>query len=557
MLIPKSDKSQGIFIHLQTYLLLRNPELFVITSRLAMAASVLFYLIGSHDRLSEWMLRELSLVDDVCRIYTRQFLESWHLYVEATTRQDFRQCLVPESPHLPLYTKCPGLTKFILALYTATKGLTGAEPHVFGLQELRDRHHATVVEFLARTRMAVSNCLEYDAQREADQFLWNAWSSPLDQDAADPQSTVTVGGAIMAASLTVREAKHRFSTMVEMGLGFSEMISNSTKSARISTKGLEAARHYQLSIARIDSTFKNLACICGLGDEVPFALSQPELIRALQLANAHPSAYERSTLPPIDRQVSQADDLSALAKSMAEKLFVQHVRSSTEAVAGTGYTARHRTQHAGLARIIPQQHMERFKQLHGLDIARDWAVNSGGLSNNACCSPDCPYYLDLLNANPASVSTTICPELNQHLLMGTAEQPIPGFHKAVSRFRDSTPISVMGKVENGLCINDPPPTASQRRYLKSISALKDTAATQFLERELAKSVDEKKSKLIACAKAKCDELNSTDSDLLLTDIAALQNEFAAPSWPYEDFEQTFLAKYKKYPRLTGGAVTQE
>lgn len=543
MLIPQNEKSQGIFIHLQTYLLLRNPELFVITSRLAMAASVLFFILGSHDRLSEWLHRELRLVDDVCRIYTRQFLENWHLYVDAATRPDFRQCLVAESPQLPPHTKCPGLTKFVLALYAAARGLTAAEPHLFPLADLRDRHRATVVEFLARARVPVSSCLRYDAQAEADAFLARAWSTRIDPDGGG--EPMTVGNAILATSLTLKEAKLRFGTLVELGLRESSLTASSTASARISTSGLEAATHYQLSLARIGSAFRNLACLCGHGQDIDFTLAPLELMDALKTASAIPSAYERSRSPP---NHSTAD---TLAQTLAEKQFGHCVRCAMESVAEDHYTARHADQHSGLARIIPRQHMDAFKLRQGLDIATDWAVNASGLSNNACCCPECPHYLELLNTRTATRSPTICTELHQHLLMSTAEQPIPGFHKTVSRFRDCSPDSVMDSVETGRCIDDPLPTAVQRRYIKDLQVLatiNGAEATHYFELELTKSISEKRTKLVACAKDKCHEL---DSGALLTDIAALQTEFGAPTWPYEDFEQTFLAKYRKYPRLSG------
>jgi hypothetical protein len=74
---------------------------------------------------------------------------------------------------------------------------------------------------------------------------------------------------------------------------------------------------------------------------------------------------------------------------------------------------------------------------------------------------------------------------------------------------------------------------------------------QHVQHRLSVRVDEKKSKLISAIQAKCREINDSGDTALEAEVAQLQAEFANPTWKYDDFEQTFMEKYKKYPKLLG------
>ena len=544
MVLGGDESSPGIFCHAQTLLLLRHPGLFVITSRLAMAGSVLFFLLGSHNKIHGWMQAEFKHVDDICKTYTRKLLENWHLYVESVTNPDFRICLVTESPKLPPQCKCPNLTKFILALYVAATGGLNTEPYAFTVEELRERHYATIVEFLARTRMTMEKCLTFDFQGEADKLLHTAWTDPMDETEG-----TTLGDVIMAASLTVREAKHRFSMVVELGLAHKSLGQKVTESAKLTSQPILAATYYQSTVERIDNVFHNLATICGHGDEVCFELSEVELLRTLQIANRFPSGYERFTATEPSTFLT-GDEMQELASTMAAYQFRRAVLGTVDSVAERFYLARHRERHGDLARIIPAQHMERFKQeFNGLDIAKDWGVDpTTGLSKNACCSPKCSHYLELLNyADIPSVD--ICSNLREHLMLGTDNQPMPGFHKTVSRFPKDTPERVMAKIKLGQCLSDPRPTAADKQLMESLKREKNGQdAREFIQRCMATRTNEKKSKLIQAINTRCED---TEADTLEEDIATLQTEFITPTWPYEDFKEIFLLKYKKYTALHG------
>ena len=65
---------------------------------------------------------------------------------------------------------------------------------------------------------------------------------------------------------------------------------------------------------------------------------------------------------------------------------------------------------------------------------------------------------------------------------------------------------------------------------------------------MATRATEKKSKLIQAINTRCED---TEADTLEEDIATLQTEFITPTWPYEDFKEIFLLKYKKYTALHG------
>lgn len=558
MVLGGDKTSPGIFHHVQSLLLLKHPGLFILTARLAVAGSVVFFLLGSHETIHPWMRQELQLVDAICRGHTRQMLESWHVYVETATKPDFRMCLVTESPKLPPQCKCPGLTKFILALYVASTGGLGTAPRLFSVEELRDRHHALTVEFLARTRIAVATCLDFNAQAKADEFMQRAWSAPtetIDYEADDEEegtTQITVGDAILAASLTLHDAKFRFGTLMDLGLCNEVLVEKATEGAKMTTRPLKAARHYQLSLTRINTAFRNLASLCGHGDEVAFYLPKAVLLAALQTANRHSNGYDRfashKPLQPIYK-----DDVAALAAKLAREQLKRSVDATVESVVEIFFTARHKERHSKLARIIPTQHMERFKLEYGLDIAKDWGVNSSGLSNHACCSPECSFYLELLNHNIMIPSSDICPALHQHLMFGTSAQPLPGFHKTVSLHRHVAPDRVVAKIESGECLADPRSADVGSTCLKSLRTLEDKAAMTFLQHRLSVIIDEKKTKLIKGLKDKCREILESDGTPLETEVSDLQSEFNASTWPYDDFEQVFLAKYKKYPRLHGSS----
>lgn len=547
MVLGGDKTSPGIFHHIQSLLLFKHPGLFILTARLAVAGSVLFFLLGSHETLRPWMQSELRSIHDICAGYTRQMLGNWHVYVETVTNPDFRMCLVTESPKLPPQCKCPGLTKFILAIYVAATGGLGTAPYLFSIEELRDRHHATIVEFLARTRIAVPNCLSFDAQREADAFLKQAWSTPM-----EGCDNTTIGEHITMTSVTLQEARACFGTLIDLGLSVEGLIARITSSAKFSTQALKAARHYQLTVARINTTFKNLASICGHGDEVSFALTKAGLWGALQTANRLSSGYERFSAyePP---KTPTHEEMTTLARRMAKDQLKKAVMSKVDAFTEEHFIAHHKTLHSTLARIIPVQHMERFKQEFGLDIAKDWAVNSSGLSNIACCSPQCSHYLKPLTNRPNALHDTICPELYQHLMIGTSAQPLPGFHKTVSRFREISPHGVAAKVESGECLADPRTMAVSSKCLMSLRTLDDQDAMRYLQHRLSVNADEKRTKLITSIKEKCREIREAGEDALEAEIVDLQSEYTTPTWAYDDFTQVFLAKYKKYHKAHQGS----
>lgn len=538
--------SPGFYHHVQSLLLLKHPGLSITTARLAVSASVLFFLLGSHETIRPWMQTELKIIDEICAGYTRQFLEAWHVYVETVTNPDFRMCLVTESPKLPPHCKCPGLTKFILALYVAATGGLGTDAYRFSIEELKERHHAMVVEFIARTRIAVTTCLRFDTQGESDTLLKKVWSNPVEDEDRDGG---TIGEDILTASVTLQEAKTRFSTLIDLGLSVESMIAPITASAKMSMKALKAARYYQFTIARINTTFKNLASICGHGDEMSFALSKAELFGALQTANRLPNSYDRfrKSEPPKTPTEEEMTELAIrLAKDQLRKTIMSQVDSWTE----QHYITRHEKLHSTTARIIPTQHMERFKQKFGYDIAKDWAVNSSGLSNIACCAPGCNFYLKPLTTRLYAHHDTICTELHQHLRMGTSTQPLPAFHKTVARFHEMMSDRIATLVESGECLADP---MASSMCLTGLKYAQDNSALQYWQNRQTISINEKKAKLHASIKYRCDEMIRKDGwDALETEIVNLQDEFTAPTWPYDDFERVFLAKYKKHPERHDG-----
>lgn len=544
LVLGGDQRSPGIFHHVQSFLLFKHPGLFCHTARLALAGSILFFLLGSHEALCPWMHNELQIVQDICSGYPRKALESWHMYVESTANPDFRICLVSESPKLPHHCKCPGLTKFILALYCASNGCLGATPQTFSVEDLKERHQATVVEFLARSRITMIQCMDFNQQdknEKADAFLTEAWTTEVGQH--------TAGEEILAASLTLQEARLRFSTMVEIALANDEIMGRWTADAKLTTRTLKTARHYQLSLQRINLAFKNLASICGHGDEVSFTLTKAGLLRALQTANRLQNGYDRFSKPEPTTPLTR-EEICAITVRFAKDELRKAILHRVDSAAERHYITRHKEQHTDLARVIPTQHIQRFKEDFGLDIGRDWAVNAGGLSNHACCSPKCPHYLDLLNHNIAIPSDVICPRLHQHLGIGTENGPFPAFHKAVSFYTDLkySPERVVNGVKSGACIADPQLTKAN---LETFKFLEESGATKMFHHKLDTLKQAKKTKILGHIIKSCEEIDLTGEDTLRSKIATLQLELSTTTWPYDDFKQVFIAKYKKHNRLLG------
>jgi hypothetical protein len=145
MLITKNPSGSilayGVGKHISTYFLTGNPELFHPDSDLATWASVVIYILTQPTRAS-WMIEELDTIEKMhSYVYSEQG-SSWANYLAQVESNNFRMSLVTKHHSLPLWSQCPHLNKFILAVYFLRKKLT--------LEQMTERRNAAIQEFFGR-----------------------------------------------------------------------------------------------------------------------------------------------------------------------------------------------------------------------------------------------------------------------------------------------------------------------------------------------------------------------------------------------------------------------
>lgn len=572
--------SPGIFHHVQSMLLLRHPGLFVLTARLALAASVLAYILGSHPRHEGWMDQELAAVVSVAGIYTRPALQTWHAYLDdMRSNDDFRRCLVPESPKLPAHCRCPGLTKYLLALYVAIKGTDDAPPRPFSPEELRARHHALVVEFLSRCRIGFFDAFEHAAPTQPREYLQAVWDS-ASPGAAPHAFAATVGDGILAAALTAKEARARFAEALRLDLSANDarnqdrVIVSTTFAPPLHR--IHKLQHYQLTLKRIHTAFARLALLCGHEPtSANFGMDRHTLIRALHTAHFQRTAAERCEAPAIQTPFPK-DELRNILGTHFSRQFNGAVLALADEFATARFEEHHAKTHSALARPLPAAHIERFREEFGLDIGADWGVNSSGLSTLACCSPQCSHYLDLLEPPSARTAVQkldqseagrpaeprICKALRQHLQPSSPSLPnIQGFHKTVAHCQNLSAPCLAVKISLGECLHCPFPTRDDLRSLGEITRSVASGPPPPQDREQWCQWKALETRLAALRQAQeirrqhdmlqglQDAINTRclrDPDFVVDSVHALQKEMRAPTWEYEDFRATFLAKYEKF-----------
>ena len=594
MILGGDADSPGIFHHVQSMLLMKHPGLFVLTARLAVAASVLTFIFGRHSKYEGWMDQELEAVRDICAWYTPNALQDWHSYLDDIRSPDFRRCLVQESPKLPKHCKCPSLTKYILAMYVAITGADGSAPHLFTEEELYHRHWALVVEFVARSKMRFFHFFDNLQLGKPEDFLSRAWAlDGLEQGES-------VGEMVLNNAVTLKQGRDVFSAIVEKRL---DSLSNGSRiliGTQFFRKRLESLHVYQLNFQRINFILSHLAALCGISQ---YGMrpdrnihNNHALIRVLYTVHTLHSAYDRCSAP-IVTSLMPIDELRGVLTSHFAGKFREAVRKALDGFVTEIYDRFHTKVHRGVARPIPQTYIECFREELGLDIGVDWAVGAGGLSTVACCNPECPHYLSLLeipkvttaslakskntvqNTQSASdsqqihtttitadsVERVICRKLRQHLFHGGSCPTVQGFHKTVSSFQNLPAQDVGSKIVAGECLCDPYPTRDDLRRLSAITGrLKNISSwasnTQYqresrkAEQELValkqSQTTERKDEMRSFLKRALDTHSAADPDFLVSSVSKLQRELQEPHWTYAEFRSCFLAKYRAHPQLT-------
>lgn len=585
MILGGDPNSPGIFHHLQSMILLKHPGLFVLTARLAVAGSVLAFILGNHSTHEGWMDQELDMVRGVCANYPQTSLADWQFYMEdMRSNQRHTRCLVPESPKLPRHCKCQGLTKYLLALY-----LTIANGHVYTMEELNIRHMALVTEFLSRCRVQFFDFFDNAAYISPQTLLEKVW------EASDGSGGVFGEDEILYACPTYASAREKFASKVDEFLT-SKVRGKILVGTTFQANRLYALSHYQLSLHRIGTFFSHLANMCVKDrDSAPeFILPKPQLIRAMHTAQTIRTAYERSTSPPSMDPIPR-DELQNILSSHFTGKHRSAVMGRMDAFVKTRFEAYHQLTHSGLARPIPSEYIQRFKEEFGLDIGADWGVGPSGLSTLACCSPDCPHFLELMemprkrtarqaqkdsdpkdsaqkdsdqkDASPKDSTPKesgihqdpiLCRKLRLHLSQGAPS--IAGFHKTVLAFQNLAPEHVAAKIASGECLLESLPSRQVQLPTRD-DMLQRSAVTDHCAGVWSQSARKLEELRIAQARARRDgilsglqqavsELGSGDPSFLSRAVGELQGQLESPTWCYDDFRAIFAKQYKKHPELT-------
>jgi hypothetical protein len=543
MVLGGDQLSPGIFHHVQSMLLLKHPALFVLTARLAVAASVLTFILGSHSTHEGWMDLELETVRSVCANYPQTSLGDWHLYMDdIRSKENHLRCLVAESPKLPRHCRCPGLTKYLLALYLAIEG-----GHPFTQEDLRERHMALVTEFMARCKLQFFDFFHSPAVLSPQGLLEDAWEEK-DEDGN------MFGDRLLGSCTTYLQARALFTARVDQALRTSSR-SKVLVGTTFRPNKLYDLTHYQLSLQRIGNALANLAHMCpGLRgeDSAPgFILGKDELVRALYTVQTVRTAYERSQSPaptdPIPKEALQGILASHFAGRQRNA-----VLGLLDTFVKARYEEAHQQTHQALARPLPSGYIERFREEFDLDIGNDWAVGASGLSTIACCSPNCPHYLELLERplrGTGLPEPVVCRKLRLHLAQG-GRPLIQGFHRTVSACQNLSPELVAAMIASGEMLREPFPTKDDMLFRSIL--LHKGGGESALEALRSKQAVERREAMLSGLQHAVTELSGGDPSYLAQTVSTLQGQMASPPWLYEDFRALFVAKYKKCPGLTRG-----
>ncbi len=175
--------------------------------------------------------------------------------------------------------------------------------------------------------------------------------------------------------------------------------------------------------------------------------------------------------------------------------------------------------HAGLPKMIPTEHMERYLAETGRDVAKDYLVDpTTGLSAVACCHPACDAYLHISGGLTEKQQRSA---LKAHLAE-CCKHTIPGFHKCVAQHAAGKTSEVMQKVVAGECLKPPFPSRSFGE------APYESARLALLQR-----------KQQASYKRSLEAFTAGDSVALYHLIEEMQDHMAVKAWSYEAFKQTF------------------
>ena len=233
---------QGIFCHLQSFALTKNWLLYFNDSRLAAAAMLVVHVLGDCT-LGEWTLEELSRARSICALHTPINSKWWHDYLDCMKSDDFRSCLVTESPKLGKCMTCPGLSKFLLGMWWWVD-----QGRVFS--DLPDRFQAAAVELLGRCKLDETAFFALERPQSA------GLKADLEQDRPNP--SIKALDAVMPALRASHLSMRRISSLLQSALQdhIKQANSDARKEVTVSFKADEL-----MKVAHFNICLDTIACI--------------------------------------------------------------------------------------------------------------------------------------------------------------------------------------------------------------------------------------------------------------------------------------------------------
>lgn len=513
----------GIFCHLQSFALTKNWLLYFNDSRLAAASMLLVHLLGDDAgewKFADWMLEELSHVRSICSLHTPVNSKWWHDYLGCLKTADFKDCLVTESPRLKSKCMtCPGLGKFLLAMW-----LSADNGHIFN--DLPDRFQATAVELLGRCKLdAETFFTSSSAGKDPNSKVPNQVTKSLD----------SVIPALKASHLSMRKITSLLQSALEIHIKEANL--NAREDVIVTFKAEELMRvaHFNLSLRHVKCFFERLCEQQGVEWAGP---SDECLMKALMIATTHATSYDRSH-PTCFVDATQEEIIQTMKGRMADR--VGDTRKTIMSEAKKGVMAHFHFRHMGLPRQIPYEHVLRYKEETGKDIAETWQLDpETGLSPIACCFPACDLYLTIPPGDFYKQRTVMRGHLST-----CCQNSIPGLHKCVARNAHLPTTEIMKLVESGAELGEPfLPRDVTRRLSKGMGVYCGVPRSfASPEQYKAHALELECKGLPAKIKASIREFTGGDSMVLYHAIDDIKISLSAGVWGYSSFRRTFDAKY--------------
>jgi hypothetical protein len=431
--------------HVQTFTL-AGWSFYHRDARLAMAGAVLAHLLDgpAPQALPEWKLDELDLLRTVLSLHTRANSAWWHEYCDAL-RADPRVCLVTEAKELPPAIRCPGLNKFLLALWwllDASENDSEKISDSLNLAFLKDARLALVVEFLGRCKASLKDYVEF--QQVACAWEGAAWEGVKGLVASQHMGLQSI------KKLLKTQAAQYSAPLVQGSVQLKEGDNPLASSLERNQWRISDLGHNHLSIPKIEAIFSNLAGLQGW--ELP-PLTEEDLLRALLTAHCHSSSLARSR----SREHLSAS-LPELSSTMASLLAGEEraQRSETIYTVSLKQAAAHlKAQHSGLPCQLPADFIKRYLLETGRDIAADYLVDPlTGLSGVACLHASCDLFLKLPKGSDKRRRSLLKAHLQACCCV------IPGLHASVARFKQKPAAEIVCRIRAGGCLKQAFPSRS-------------------------------------------------------------------------------------------------